>query len=144
MAPKLISEVMRAEHKRLGTMLMNIISLIEKKSPDVNKKFIEFKWNVEKHFFVEEKAIFEAYSDKVDVGTREVSLIAEHRLMTSMLRDYDKLLSKGKMPDFSEFKKIILHHQQIEDDFFYTGLENNLNEDEKVEILEKTAEIIKV
>ncbi len=29
-----------------------------------------------------------------------------------------------------------------EDDYFYTGLENNLNEDQKAEILDKTKEII--
>lgn len=138
-----ISEVMIEEHGRLTKMLLNLIKNIESKK-EIKKIFIEFKWNVEKHFFIEEKAIFSAYSSKVEVGKKVINLIEEHKEMLSILKGVEKEIDNKKFPDLSKFKKIMLRHQEIEDDYFYTGLENNLNEDEKAEILDKASEIIKV
>lgn len=138
-----ISEVMIEEHARLTKMLLNLIKNIENKK-EIRKIFIEFKWNLEKHFFIEEKAIFSAYGSKIEVGRKVVNLIEEHKEMLSILKEAEKEIDKGKFPDLSKFKKIMLRHQEIEDDYFYTGLENNLNEDLKAEILDKTSEIIKI
>lgn len=144
MPPIRIADVMRQEHIRLANMLGDLITNITKGSKDSFKKFIQLKWNVEKHFFIEEKAIFEAYSDKVEVDNKEIRLIEEHKQMIEMILNAKKMMEQGKVPDFTEFQKFMLKHQKIEDEHFYTGLENNLTEDEKAEILDKTREIIKV
>ena len=133
---------MIAEHLRLSKMLLNIISLNDK-SKDINNNFLEFKWNIEKHFFVEEKAIFASYTSRVDAGTKHINLIREHKEMLSMLMEFQKLIEQEKKLDFSKFKKVLFNHQQIEDEYFYTSLENNINEDLKSEIVDKTLEIIK-
>ncbi len=137
-----IADVMREEHKRLALMLGEVIVSVGKKAKDGQKKFIEFKWNVEKHFFVEEKAIFEAYTEMVTVGSREVNLIDEHDTMRMMMQEFSVDLDKGEFPDFTDFRTLLLSHQKKEDDYFYTGLENNLNEEEKAEIIDKINEII--
>lgn len=138
-----IADVMRDEHIRLTKMLLGLMSVVSADSEGTFKKFIEFKWNIEKHFFVEEQAIFAVYTSKVDVGRREVNLISEHKLMAKMLTEFEARIYKGELPDFSDFRKIMFKHQGVEDDYFYTGLETNLNEDMKADIINKTLEVIK-
>lgn len=139
-----ISLVMRAEHARLAALLLRLIPEIDNDPLDLFAQFTEFKWNIEKHFFVEEKAIFGSYPYKFDIGRRDVNLLAEHKQMRAILKEHEKALKKRKKPNFSEFKEIMLRHQEIEDDYFYIGLENSLDKKLKEEIVKKTMEFIKV
>lgn len=141
--PEMISKVMRQEHARLASLLSKLMIVLGEKSEDSKKSFIELKWNVEKHFKIEEEAIFEAYGDRIQVDKKEIHLIQEHKLMISMIKEFEIQIEKEEYPDFTEFQTIMLNHQNKEDDYFYNKLEENLNEDQKADVLDKIKEMIK-
>lgn len=134
-----INELMLKEHGRLLSLLINFSN--EEDKEKARELFENFKWTLEKHFFVEEKAIFDLYQK---IKGKEVEdtfeLMKEHGEMVNLLKDFE-YENVGK---FDELKSLLQKHQKFEDENFYPHLDKELDDYKKKELIEKIKEVIRV
>jgi iron-sulfur cluster repair protein YtfE (RIC family) len=139
---KKISETMLGEHGKIDQMLKELESCKDCESDELYVLFNKFKWNVEKHFFVEEKAIFSLLDKtKGEEVADTFDLMQEHRKIIEQIKEIEDNLNEN--PDLSELKKGLKKHSEFEDQTFYPSLDRTLNDQQKTEIIERAKEIIR-
>lgn len=138
-----IADLMFKEHRRLDTLLEDF----EKGLVDIRKAkelFSKFKWNLEKHFFVEEKAIFDI---SISISNEEVAdifdLMQEHSKIMTLVKKVEDQLAKLSKPDILNLKEIIIKHRKFENQIFYPKLDLKLNENQKAVMVERVKEVIR-
>ncbi|MBU0467304.1 MAG: hemerythrin domain-containing protein [Nanoarchaeota archaeon] len=138
-----ITEIMLREHKRIDAM----IEEVEKTLPDFEKArqiFNKFKWNLEKHFFVEEKVIFSAYSSTTSNESEDIfTILKEHKDILWSMKKIEQSLSKNLQPNFSNIKKDLKDHVNFEDRIFYPRLDEELDDNLKEVMIDRAKEVIK-
>ena len=135
-----ISEIMLKDHK----IIIQLLEDVDKSDhPDI-EAFYRFDWHLNKHIFVEEKAVFTSlnYIDKSNYEKLFTRLSKEHTiiidLLTKILKD---LFPKGNI-NFNKLKKLLSNHRSFEEEKIYPLLEKNLNDEEKNNIIIKIKDII--
>ncbi len=123
------------EHRRIEKMLVEL-----EKSCDAGK-LNELKWNLQKHFFIEENAVFSLYMPATEW---EVSAVDQ------ILREHEEIMSlvEGVEKDFSiegveEIISMLRSHAKFEDENFYPRLDEQLDDAAKGKILGRVGEIVK-
>lgn len=131
-----IKSLMDKEHCRIAGFLEHA---------DTNgEAFNKFKWNLEKHFFVEEKAIFIMNRDMNGEEVADIfELMKQHGEIMEMIKVVEKKIENGEEANFSELKDMINKHRNFEDSTFYPKLDGILNLQQKQEIMERVMEIVK-
>lgn len=105
--------------------------------------FDEFKWEIEKHLFIEEKAIFRFLSPIKEKNYYDVipNLINEHNSLLEMLNEIENGLTSKDINDISksisDFKELLGKHKEFEEEKFYPDLDRDLNESQKENIAKK-------
>ena len=131
-----IQVLMLKDHGKINSLLIEF-----ERNPS-KKSYNEFKWNLEKHLFIEEKVIFEIYSNSSNSEIEELdTLIKEHKDMLWLLGEIEDL--KENSSRISILKKILPAHSEFEDEIFYPRLDNELPEETKKLIIERCCEIIR-
>lgn len=139
---KTITEMMKIEHKRINKMLEEADEA-KADNEKLTKLFSKFKWNLEKHLVIEEKAIFAGMGDIQGKEVSEVfNLIMEHNGIRNSIKMIEDRLSDPLVPDFSGLKESIMKHEEFEDTTFYPMLDEILNPQQIEEIIKKSKEII--
>jgi len=140
--PQSIEKLMLQEHKRLN----NFIEELEKHLDDYEKtksNFSVFKWNLEKHFFVEEKIIFDMF---INISGKETNnifrLLEDHIKIMEIIRTIEKRLRNKIKPELEELKQKLILHKDFEDEDFYPNLDKRLTPDQKTRISERIKEIL--
>jgi len=132
---KSITEIMMQEHGKIDAM-------IEELEKDLSKeKFDKFKWNLEKHFFVEEKVIFSVASQEDSEDAFKI--LKEHKDILFQVKKIEQALSQNLKPDLSGIKKELIDHADFEDKMFYPKLDEDLSEDLKNVVRDRAGEIIR-
>ena len=130
-----IPDLMVANHVRLE----KLVDEFEKANFEVKKELFEnLKWEFEKHFFIEEKAVFtfcKAEGDEAIVH----DLINEHGLLLNFLSAIEDDLGDSKDVDISEFRELHSKHMEIEDQVLYPKLDETLTSSEKELVKERVA-----
>ena len=134
---------MLKEHRRLDKLLEDL----EKNLDDyekTKKNFNILKWNLQKHFFIEEKVIFDSF---IRISGQETfdtfNLLEEHVKIIEFMKSIEKKLKNKIKPDIQNLKGIIRVHRNFEDLDFYPGLDERLTLEQKKEISKKINEIIR-
>ena len=109
------------------------------------EEFDRFKWQLEKHFFVEERVIFDydhfrIKNEKIYQLVKE--LTKEHREMLKTLETFTKKIADSENIDISEFRRIHHEHIKTEEMELYPLLDKELNELKKQEIIKKVNDIV--
>lgn len=123
-----ISDIMYRDHCRIEAFLNSFnIDIMD---------FNELKWQIEKHFIVEEKAILTFFS----VETKE-----EEELLGRIQEEHEQILQMLDNLEidenlFSEFKSTLIKHRDFEDEVFYPLLDTKLNDIQKQEVLDHIQE----
>ena len=135
-----ISDLMRKNHYRIEQLLKEFKTIYEKNPKLIFSSFDKFKWELEKHLFIEEKAIFIFYSpkDSEDFDTIP-NLVQEHRKMLELLNKIENNL-KDKNVDISELLKLLIKHRNFEDGTLYPKLDRELEDSKKKIIIERLTE----
>ena len=137
-----IERLMLQEHKRLTKFLDDLERDLHD-SEKTKKNFDCLKWNLEKHFFVEEKVIFDSF---VSISGQETNdtfhLLEDHVRIIELLKNLEKKLNKKIKPKLHYLKKIILIHRDFEDEDFYPNLDKRLSPEQKKKIAERIKEVI--
>jgi len=146
---ELLSELMIAEHLRIEAML-NVFErereLISNEGDFINLKkiFSKFKWNLEKHFFVEERAIFTLCEGmQGEIVSDIFELMNEHGEILELIKEIEKTLEENIKPETGKLKQLLQRHKNLEDGTFYPALDKSLNEQQKQELSERIKEVLR-
>lgn len=139
-----IVELMTADHTKILKLLHDVEKSIGIELVSLMKVFDTFEWELEKHIFTEEKAIFSSYNPKnISEGYKMVpELIQQHNEIINRVRVMRKELMWNKPVQFHEFKEFIMAHKTFEEASLYPKLDAELTAAQKDEIIKKIKEIV--
>lgn len=124
-----ITFLIEEEHKKI----LQIFSIL--KASQDNDDFLNFKWMIEKHIFMEDKAILELIKDSS----------AEYQETIRRIKtDHEKLLDiiGDKETSLAQFEGFWKNHENFEEDLFYPKLDQELNEKQTQIIIERLKTVI--
>lgn len=131
------------EHHALLEVLFDLFKAEAKdKSPGTDASLAEFTWEIKKHFFIEENAIF----DYLPLKTLEVfktmnHLRDEHITMLAELKDISEDLPEVKDENLENFHNLLEHHREIEEKELYPKLDKELRDEQKRQIISRINDI---
>jgi iron-sulfur cluster repair protein YtfE (RIC family) len=139
-----ILDLMIKDHGKIVTLLLDVEKSIGMELISTMKVFDTFEWELEKHIFIEEKAVFSSYKPtNIVEGYKMVpELIQQHNDILNRLRVMRKNLMWQRPIDYDEFKELIMAHKTFEEVSLYPKLDQELDVSQKEEIMEKIREII--
>lgn len=143
MEEKRISRLMKRDHHRLLNELKELESLHHRDISVINEAFRNFKWNIEKHFFVEERAIFTSYNPKkINEGYDLFKdLTNQHTKILEQIETIQQKLQKFEPFDYEDLKKLLVAHKNIEEEKIYPVLDEEINDGEKRFIIERMKDV---
>ena len=138
-----ILDVMVKDHNRLMKYLEDVKKNIKSDFDVLLKSFNTFEWNLEKHFFVEERAIFTSYNpDYIEDGHQLfTNLSKQHTSILEKVESLRKRLRSGKSIDVSDLEVMLLKHKTYEEKNVYSVLDVEISEGEKRFMIERIEEI---
>jgi iron-sulfur cluster repair protein YtfE (RIC family) len=139
-----ILELMIADHGKIMKLLRDVEKSIGMELISTMKVFDTFEWELEKHIFIEEKAIFSSYSPtNIVEGYKMVpELVQQHNEILNRLRMMRKNLQWQRPIDYDEFKELITTHKTFEETSLYPKLDQQLDGSQKEEIMRKIREVV--
>lgn len=138
-----VRNIMIQEHQRLNSMLDELEWSLSKNSTNIKELFNKFKANLEKHFYIEEKIIFDiAVNMKQEDVETNFDLMTEHGEIISELKKVENDLNMNNVLDITELKDKLMKHTNFEDLFFYPRLQEKLSEQQTAFIIDKSREIL--
>ncbi len=139
-----ILELMIADHSKILKLLHDVEKSSGMELVSVMKVFDTFEWELEKHIFTEEKAIFTSYSPtNIVEGYKMVpELIQQHNDILNRVRVMRKDLLWNRPVQYDEFKERIVAHKTFEEVSLYPKLDQELTDQQKQEIITKIREIV--
>jgi len=135
---------MIADHSKILKLLHDVEKSSGMELVSVMKVFDTFEWELEKHIFTEEKAIFTSYSPtNIVEGYKMVpELIQQHNDILNRVRVMRKDLLWNRPVQYDEFKERIVAHKTFEEVSLYPKLDQELTDQQKQEIITKIREIV--
>jgi hemerythrin-like domain-containing protein len=139
-----ILELMIKDHGKIVKLLKDVEKSIGMELVSTMKVFDTFEWELEKHIFIEEKAIFSSYRPtNIVEGYKMVpELIQQHNEILNMLRMMRKNLQWQRPIDYDQFKELIMAHKTFEEASLYPKLDQELDASQKEEIIQRIREIV--
>ena len=139
-----ILDLMFRDHIRLMEYLKDVEENLGRDFGFLSNSFNVFQWNLEKHFFVEERAIFISYNpDRVDEGYDIfLDLSKQHTEILEKIESLRKKLQRREPFDLNEIKNLLIKHKTFEEKNVYQVLDQEINEEEKRFIIERINDII--
>ena len=140
---KTITKIMCKEHDRIDGLLEEIGRLVDSDRERALEIFNQFKWNLEKHFFVEEKVIFSVYEAATEEESHDtLELLKDHKEILYLVFKIEDRLKEGFKVDVSELIGQLKAHTRFENEVFYPKLDENLNDIQKALIFDRAEEIV--
>ncbi len=141
-----ITSLIKEEHSKLNKQWTQFVEEYKIDRLKSGLIFDSFKWNLQKHFQMEELSVYEL-SQSIkgeEVGTI-FDLMEDHGALRSLLLEIEKHLGVGEdiSPKIQEFKETFDKHEHFEDNNFYPMLDEYLNDNQKKMILIKIKEKIR-
>ncbi|DAC72343.1 MAG TPA: hypothetical protein DSN98_05630 [Thermoplasmata archaeon] len=139
-----ILDLMIKDHGKILKLLQDVEKSIGMELVSTMKVFDTFEWELEKHIFIEEKAIFTSYSPtNIVEGYKMVpELIQQHNEILNKLRVMRKNLMWQRPIDYDGFKELIMAHKTFEEASLYPKLDQELDVSQKEEIIKKIREVV--
>ena len=140
-----ILPLMIKDHRKIEELLDKLENNIGKDYETMRESFNKLEWELEKHLFTEEKAIFTSYHpEDVSEGYKMLpELTKQHNYIVNMLDNWRKdIRNRRKIGGFYEFKKFLIKHKNFEEMEVYPKLDQTLNKDQKKHIINKINDIV--
>jgi len=131
-----IVQIMNRDHGNITRLLKKLERTDKEDAATLKANFNDFKWELEKHFVTEEKAIF-IYLDEesVECHTMMLDLLKEHEVILKGLKGLERTLADKDELDLEAFAEMLSKHRDYEDDVFYPRLENELSDEQKRDVI---------
>ena len=138
-----ILDLMVLDHNRLMQYLKDVENNIGHDFGFLSNSFNTFQWSLEKHFFVEEKAIFISYNpDEPNNKYNYFSdLMDQHTEILALIGLLRKKLQKREPFDLNELKKLLVKHKAFEEKNVYPVLDQEIDDCTKRAIIDRIKEI---
>lgn len=138
-----LTEIMIRDHGKILRLLIRLEKRIGQEKSIMMKAFHDLLWELEKHFFTEEKAIFTTYEPEENTEGHAMipELIKEHNEIFNQLKIMEKNIKKDEDFHFKKFKNLLIKHKNFEDEKVYPKLDQELDESEKKHIIHRINEI---
>jgi len=138
-----ILDLMIKDHNRLMGYLKGVENNLGRDFGFLSNSFNTFQWNLEKHFFIEEKAIFISYnSDEPEKEYDYFSdLMNQHSEILKKIESLRKKLVKREPFDLNELKKLLVKHKTFEEKNIYPVLDQEIDDCTKRVIIDRIKEI---
>lgn len=142
MAENNLSSLMINHHALIG-MLFDLFKQEQKeKSQKAGATLSELAWEVKKHFFTEENAIFDYLPLRsMDIFKTMNHLRDEHLIMLNSLKTFSDHFSEITDEQIEEFFNLLEDHREVEEQTLYPKLDKELREEQKGEIISRINEI---
>ena len=140
-----ILKLMIKDHCKIEKLINTLEEKTKKNFESMVETFNKFEWELEKHIFTEEKAIFTSYNpEDIIEGYRMLpELTKQHNFIVNKLNNWrDDIRKKRTLTDVYSFKEFIIKHKDFEEDKVYPQLDEGLSEEEKRKIIAKINEIM--
>lgn len=136
---------MAEDHNKLGQLCTYAEKLLKEDLEKAKKVFSKFKWNVEKHFFIEEKVIFSIYtaSGSEEENRQIIEILKEHKDILFLINQIEESLGNNETPIFDELREDLIAHANFEDKFLYPRFDEELSEEQKQVIYDRSEEVIR-
>ena len=131
------------DHCKIERLLDGFEKNIDNKN--ILKYFHKFEWELEKHIFLEEKAIFMEYKpNDVAEGYKMLpELTRQHNYILNQLNNWSRDINIHKnIEGFFDFKKILIRHKKFEEENVYPKLDETLSDDQKKRVVDKIDEFV--
>ena len=140
-----IQKLMDGQHRALIKLLEDFLKAF-KENPIGSGMILEkFKINAEKHFSVEDFAIFNAHEAMNSENVKDTfQLMEDHQAILALLNKIQNELGKEIKKDVFELEAMLKNHQEFEDNEFYPNLDENLNENHRLLIISRIKQKIEV
>jgi len=136
-----ITLAMLNQHEIVNRILLDF-EKISKEDTYQKVKFDLFKWNLNKHIFIEEENIFPV-SDKSN--PREMkqiqNLLKDHKDIKGIIRNLDEEIADGRKPNTAILRELLFQHEEREIESFYPRLDMRLSPERKKLILRQIKEV---
>jgi len=134
--------LMVAHHALLETLFVVFRDEVSENSPRVGSALSEFSWEMKKHFFAEENAIFNLVPPKDIESWKAINrLKEEHIAMLVGLEKFMGNLVEIKSEEVEVFYNLLKGHREVEEKDLYPRLDKELGAEEKNQIIARINEI---
>jgi len=140
-----ILSLMVKDHAKIDSLITKLEEKSHGDFESMAEAFKKFEWELEKHIFTEEKAIFTNYNpEDITDGYRMLpELTKQHNFIINTLNTWRRDIRNKKMPkDIYSFKEFLNHHRNFEEEKVYPRLNESLSEEDKRHIVAKINEIV--
>ena len=140
-----ILDLMVKDHCRIEELIDDFEGNTKKDYSSIFESFSKLEWTIEKHIFMEEKAVFTFYNpENVVEGYRMLpELTQQHNVILNKLDLIRKdVRSRRNIKDLYGFKEFLIKHKNFEEKEVYPKLDQNLDEEKKKIIIDRINEII--
>jgi hypothetical protein len=139
----MITVLMLKHHAIVNKFLENFENVSDKTSEKARNLFKLFKWNLEKHLFIEEKNFFTV----ADKNNREElaqlnNLLKDHKDLGIIVNNLYEDLNQGMDISIKILKELLSAHEKREVESFYPRLDSRLPEKDKKELIQRANEIV--
>jgi len=145
MNEKDILPLMVNDHSKIVKLLDDLEENADEDYEIMRESFNKFEWELEKHIFTEEKAIFTSYApEDVSYGYKMLpELTKQHNYLVNQLNNWrDEIRSKKKITGIYDFKIFLTKHRIYEEKEVYPRLDEALDEKQKQQIIDRINEIV--
>lgn len=139
-----ILSLMKNDHHEIESLIDSLSESLDGSYDKMQKHFERFEWKLEKHLFVEEKAIFTFYEpDDVTMGYQMLPIVTkQHNHLFNELSKMRKEVRNGKEPSgLTELKTFLMKHRNFEERDLYPKLEEALKPAQKQKIVDRIKEL---
>jgi len=140
-----ITSLMVKDHCKIEKLLDELEVNAKKEYSIMTKSFYKFEWGLEKHIFVEEKAIFTSYNpEDVTEGYKMLpALTQQHNVILNKLNNLrTDIRNNRNIRDIYEFKEFLIKHKNFEEKEVYPKLDETLDEKQKKLIVDRISQLI--
>jgi hemerythrin-like domain-containing protein len=140
-----IFKFMIQDHYKIEKLINQLEEKNNEDFESMKKTFNSFEWELEKHIFTEEKAIFTSYApEDTSEGYKMLpELTKQHNFILNKLNNWRKdIRNKRMLSDIYSFKLFIMRHRNFEEEKVYPMLDQSLTEEEKRHIESKINELV--
>jgi len=140
-----ILSLMKNDHCKIENLLDELEEKSKQGFDSMKNAFQKFEWELEKHIFIEEKAIFTDYNpDDIAEGYKMLpELTEQHNFIINKLNNWRKDVNNNRsIDDVYSFKEFLRNHRNFEEEKVYPKLNESINEKQKREIVAKINEIV--
>jgi len=123
----------------------NLIDLQKSSEEDIHKMiqlFETFRWNLNKHMFIEEENIFPLTDNANKVEMKQLqNLLKDHRDIVEIIKNLYVDIAEERKPNTRILRELLIAHEIREIQSFYPLLDKRLSPGRKKEILLKLKDV---